>query len=163
MGCFPKDGPLLKATVYFIVSKLNIIYERLPKQAVDDTKVELKHFTIIDEAQYMLGFDNKPLRDLIATGRNKELSIILTTQKMDSYKSNYFDFYANAQYPVLMKQQSINDGVIKDFFGVSGFEFHEIKEALSGLQNGKLLVENLTAAATGLVKKNKKLKSRHLI
>ena len=68
----------------------------------------------------MLGFDNKPLRDLIAVGRNKGLSIILATQNMDSYKSEYFDFYANAQYPLIMKQQSINDGVIKDLFGVSG-------------------------------------------
>ncbi len=72
----------------------------------------------------MLGFDNKPLRDLIAVGRNKGLSIILATQNMDSYKSEYFDFYANAQYPLIMKQQSINDGVIKDLFGVSGNEFH---------------------------------------
>jgi len=41
---------------------------------------------------------------------------------MDSYKSEYFDFYANAQYPLIMKQQSINDSVIKDLFGVSGKE-----------------------------------------
>lgn len=163
MDSFPKDGPLAKAIVYFIVSKLNIIYERLEKQAIDDTHVELRHFTIIDEAHYMLGFDNKPLRDLIAIGRNKGLSIILATQNMDSYKSNYFDFYANAQYPLLMKQQSINDGVIKDLFGVSGAEFHEIKEAISGLQKGELLIKNPTAAALGLGKKFKKIKVRHLI
>ncbi|MBS0645216.1 MAG: DUF87 domain-containing protein, partial [Verrucomicrobia bacterium] len=96
MDSFPKDGPIAKAIVYFIVSKLNAIYERLPKQAVDEDNVELRHFTIIDEAHYMLGFDNKPLRDLIAVGRNKGLSIILATQNMDSYKSEYFDFYANA-------------------------------------------------------------------
>ncbi|MBS0645218.1 MAG: DUF87 domain-containing protein, partial [Verrucomicrobia bacterium] len=96
MNSFPKDGPIAKAIVYFIVSKLNTIYERLPKQAVDEDNVELRHFTIIDEAHYMLGFDNKPLRDLIAVGRNKGLSIILATQNMDSYKSEYFDFYANA-------------------------------------------------------------------
>jgi len=163
MDSFPKDGPIAKAIVYFIVSKLNIIYEKLPKQAVDEDSVELRHFTIIDEAHYMLGFDNKPLRDLIAVGRNKGLSIILATQNMDSYKSEYFDFYANAQYPLIMKQQSINDGVIKDLFGVSGKDFLEIKEAIGGLQKGELIIKNPTAIALGMGKKYKKIKVRHLI
>ncbi len=163
MDGFPKDGPIAKAIVYFIVSKLNIIYEHLSKQAVDDESVELRHFTIIDEAHYMLGFDNKPLRDLIATGRNKGLSIILATQNMDSYKSEYFDFYANAQYPLIMKQQSINDGVIKDLFGVSGKDFQEIKEAIAGLQKGELIIKNPTAIALGIGKKYKKIKVSHLI
>lgn len=163
MDGFPKDGPIAKAIVYFIVSKLNIIYEHLSKQAVDDVSVELRHFTIIDEAHYMLGFDNKPLRDLIATGRNKGLSIILATQNMDSYKSEYFDFYANAQYPLIMKQQSINDGVIKDLFGVSGKDFQEIKEAISGLQKGELIMKNPVAITLGVGKKFKKIKVNHLI
>ena len=163
MDAFPKDGPLAKAIVYFVISKLNTIYERLPKQAVDEDSVELRHFTIIDEAHYMLGFDNKPLRDLIAVGRNKGLSIILATQNMDSYKSEFFDFYANAQYPLIMKQQSINDGVIKDLFGVSGKEFQEIKEAIAGLQKGELIIKNATAIALGMGKKFKKIRVRHLI
>jgi len=163
MDGFPKDGPLAKAIVYFIVSKLNSIYENLPKQAIDDTSVEIRHFTIIDEAHYMLGFDNKPLRDLIAVGRNKGLSIILATQNMDSYKSEYFDFYANAQYPLIMKQQSINDGVIRDLFGVSGNEFQEIKQAIAGLQKGELIIKNSTAMTFGMGKKYKKIKVRHLI
>lgn len=163
MDSFPKDGILAKAIVYFIVSKLNTIYEKLPKQAVDEDCVELRHFTIIDEAHYMLGFDNKPLRDLIAIGRNKGLSIILATQNMDSYKSEFFDFYANAQYPLIMKQQSINDGVIKDLFGVSGKDFQEIKEAISGLQKGELIIKNPTAVALGMGKKFKKIKVSHLI
>ena len=163
MDGFPKDGPIAKAIVYFIVSKLNTIYEKLQKQAVSDDCVELRHFTIIDEAHYMLGFDNKPLRDLIATGRNKGLSIILATQNMDSYKSEYFDFYANAQYPLIMKQQSINDSVIKDLFGVSGKEFIEIKEAIAGLQKGELIIKNPTAMTLGMGKKYKKIKVRHLI
>jgi len=163
MDGFPKDGPIAKAIVYFIVSKLNTLYERLPKQAIDDDCVELRHFSIIDEAHYMLGFDNKPLRDLIAVGRNKGLSIILATQNMDSYKSEYFDFYANAQYPLIMKQQSINDSVIKDLFGVSGKDFLEIKEAISGLQKGELIIKNPTAIALGMGKKYKKIKVSHLI
>ncbi len=163
MDAFPKDGPIAKAIVYFIVSKLNIIYEKLSKQAVDEDCVELRHFTIIDEAHYMLGFDNKPLRDLIAIGRNKGLSIILATQNMDSYKSDYFDFYANAQYPLIMKQQSINDSVIKDLFGVSGAEFQEIKQAIAGLQKGELIIKNPTAITLGMGKKYKKIKVRHLI
>jgi energy-coupling factor transporter ATP-binding protein EcfA2 len=163
MDGFPKDGPIAKAIVYFIVSKLNTIYEKLPKQQVDQVSVELRHLTIIDEAHYMLGFDNKPLRDLIAIGRNKGLSIILATQNMDSYKSEYFDFYANAQYPLIMKQQSMNDGVIKDLFGVSGREFQEIKEAISGLQKGELILKNTTAVTLGIGKKYKKIKVSHLI
>ena len=163
MDGFPKDGPLAKAVVFFIISKLNTIYEQLPKQAVGGDFVELRHFTIIDEAHYMLGFDNKPLRDLIAVGRNKGLSIILATQNMDSYKSDYFDFYANAQYPLIMKQQSINDGVIKDLFGVSGKEFQEIKEAIGSLQKGELIIKNPTAINLGMGKKYKKIKVRHLI
>ncbi len=163
MDGFPKDGPIAKAIVYFIVSKLNTIYERLPKQATDEECVELRHFSIIDEAHYMLGFDNKPLRDLIAVGRNKGLSIILATQNMDSYKSEYFDFYANAQYPLIMKQQSINDSVIKDLFGVSGNEFQEIKQAISGLQKGELIIKNPTAITLGMGKKYKKIKVSHLI
>jgi energy-coupling factor transporter ATP-binding protein EcfA2 len=163
MDSYPKDGVIAKAIVYFIVSKLNTLYEQLPKQMTDDESVELRHFSIIDEAHYMLGFDNKPLRDLIAIGRNKGLSIILATQNMDSYKSEYFDFYANAQYPLIMKQQSINDGVIKDLFGVSGKEFQEIKEAISGLQKGELILKNPTAMMLGMGKKFKTIKVRHLI
>jgi energy-coupling factor transporter ATP-binding protein EcfA2 len=163
MDSFPKDGPLAKAIVYFVISKLNTIYEKLPKQAVNEDLVELRHFTIIDEAHYMLGFDNKPLRDLIAVGRNKGLSIILATQNMDSFKSDYFDFYANAQYPLIMKQQSINDSVIKDLFGVSGSEFQEIKQAIAGLQKGELIIKNPTAISLRMGKKYKRIKVRHLI
>lgn len=163
MDAFPKDGPIAKAIVYFVISKLNLIYEKLPKQAVNDECVELRHFTIIDEAHYMLGFDNKPLRDLIAIGRNKGLSIILATQNMDSYKSDYFDFYANAQYPLIMKQQSINDVVIKDLFGVSGKDFQEIKEAIAGLQKGELIIKDTMALVLGMGKKYKKIKVTHLI
>ena len=163
MDAFPKDGPIAKAIVYFIVAKLNIIYEKLSKQAVDETSVELRHFTIIDEAHYMLGFDNKPLRDLIAIGRNKGLSIILATQNMESFKSEHFDFYANAQYPLIMKQQSMNDSVIKDLFGVSGKEFQEIKEAIAGLKKGELILKNPMAISLGMGKKFKKIKVRHLI
>ncbi len=163
MDGFPKDGPLAKAIVYFIISKLNTIYEKLPKQAVSDEGVEIRHFTIIDEAHYMLDFDNKPLRDLIAVGRNKGLSIILATQNMDSYKSKHFDFYANAQYPLIMKQQSMQDSVIKDLFGVSGYEFQEIKEAISGLALGELIIKNPTAITLGMGKKFKKIKTSHLI
>ena len=95
---------MAKAIVYFVVSKLNDIYEALPPQKTNEERVELRHFTIIDEAHYMLDFDNRPLRELIAVGRNKGMSIILATQNMESFKSKYFDFYANAQYPLIMKQ-----------------------------------------------------------
>lgn len=158
MDSYPKEGPLAKAIVYFIISKLNTLYEELPVQETSEQCVEIRHFTIIDEAHYMLDFDNKPLRDLIAVGRNKGLSIVLATQNMDSYKSKYFDFYANAQYPLIMKQQSISDGIIKDLFGVSGNEFQEIKTAIAGLQLGELIVKDSTAISLGIGKKYKKIK-----
>ena len=111
----------------------------------------------------MLSFDNRPLRNLIAVGRNKGLSIILATQNMDDFKSKSFDFYANAQYPLIMKQQSISDGVLKDIFGVSGKEFHELKAAISGLQKGELVIRDNTADILGIGKKWKKIKVSHLI
>ena len=164
MDAFPKDGPIARAIVYFIISKLNNIYEQLPKQAVNEDYVQIRHFTIIDEAHYMLDFDNQPLRNLIAVGRNKGLSIIFATQNMDSYKSKFFDFYANAQYPLIMKQQTISDSIIKDLFGVSGKDFQEIKSVIAGLQKGELIIKDHTMAALGLGgKPYKKIKVTHLI
>lgn len=61
LGQFEKDGIMAKAIVYFVMSKLNSIYEKLSGQAVNDERVEIRHFTIIDEAHYMLNFENKPL------------------------------------------------------------------------------------------------------
>ena len=163
MDKFPKDGPVSKAIIYFIVSKLNNIYENLPAQAKDGKKVELRHFTIIDEAHYMLDFENKPLKELIAVGRNKGMSVILATQNMDSYKSKHFDFYANAQYPLIMRQQSINDSVIRDLYGASPSELLEIKQAIAGLQKGELIIKNNDAIALGIGKKFKKIMVRHII
>ena len=164
MNSFSKDGPIAKAIVYFIISKLNDLYEQLPKQAVNEEYVQIRHFTIIDEAHYMLGFNNRPLRNLIAVGRNKGLSIILATQNMESFKSKYFDYYANAQYPLIMKQQTIADGVVKDLFGVSGKEFQDIKSAIAGLQKGELIIKDNTMSELGLGgKKYKKMKVTRLI
>ena len=163
MDGYPKDGPIAKAIVYFLMSKLNNIYEQLPKQAANDDVVEIRHFSIIDEAHYMLSFDNRPLRNLIAVGRNKGLSIILATQDMADFKNKGFDFYANAQYPLIMKQQTIDDKVIKDLFGVNGQELTEIRQAIAGLQKGELIIKDQTAFALGIGKKYKKIKVTHLI
>lgn len=163
MDSFPKDGPVAKAIVYFIISKLNNIYETLEQQAKDDKNVQIRHFTIIDEAHYMLDFDNRPLRNLIAVGRNKGLSIILATQNMESFKSKHFDFYANAQYPLIMKQQTINDAVLKDLFGVSGKDLQELRSAVAGLQKGEIIIKDNIAAVLGLGKSWKKALVTHLI
>ncbi len=163
MDGYPKDGPIAKAIVYFLVSKLNNIYEQLDKQAVNDEYVQIRHFTIIDEAHYMLDFDNRPLRNLIAVGRNKGLSIILATQNMASYKSRFFDFYANAQYPLIMKQQTIDDRVIRDLFGVSGNELQDIRTAIAGLQKGELIIKDQMALALGVGSKYKIINVTHLI
>lgn len=163
MDSFPKDGPVAKAIVYFVISKLNNIYEQLSPQDNDGKRVQLRHFTIIDEAHYMLDFDNRPLRNLIAVGRNKGLSIILATQNMDSFLSKHFDFYANAQYPLLMKQQTINDKVIKSVYGVSGSEFQELKSEIALLQKGEVIIKDNMAIAIGMGKKWKKIHISHLI
>ena len=160
---FPKDGAIAKAIVYFTISALNNLYEKLPAQLKSDECVQIRHFTIIDEAHYMLDFDNKPLRNLIAVGRNKGLSLILATQNMDSYKSKYFDFYANAQYPLIMRQQTISDKIIKDLFGVSGNDFQEIKNEISGLGKGEVILKNTTASILGMGKKYKKIKVSHIV
>lgn len=161
---FPKDGAIAKAIVYFVTSKLNIIYESLDAQAKNDECVQIRHFTIIDEAHYMLDFDNRPLSNLIAVGRNKGMSIILATQNMASFQSKYFDFYANAQYPLIMKQQTISDPVIKDLFGVSGKELQEIRAAIANLQLGELIIKNDDLTGLGVMgKKYKKIKVSHLI
>lgn len=163
LGAFEKDGIMAKAIVYFVISKLNNIYEKLPKQEVYDERVEIRHFTIIDEAHYMLGFENKPLQNLIAVGRNKGMSIILATQNMESFKSRHFDFYANAQYPLIMKQQQQNDAVLKDLFGVSGNALIEIKQTIAGLQKGELITKDATNMALGIGKHWQKIKVTHLI
>lgn len=163
LGGFEKDGIMAKAIVYFVISKLNNIYEKLPKQAVNDERVELRHFTVIDEAHYMLSFENKPLQNLIAVGRNKGMSIILATQNMESFKSRHFDFYANAQYPLIMKQQQQNDNVLKDLFGVSGNALLEIKHAIAGLQKGELITKDANNMALGIGKHWQKIKVTHLI
>lgn len=163
MDSFPKDGPIAKAIVYFLISKLNAIYEGLEQQAKDDKNVQIRHFTIIDEAHYMLDFDNRPLRNLIAVGRNKGLSIILATQNMESFKSKHFDFYANAQYPLIMKQQSISDPVLKDLFGVSGRDLQDLRAAVAGLQKGEVIIKDNVAAILGLGKSWKKALITHLI
>ena len=153
-----------KAIVYFVVSKLNNIYESLSPQATNQERVQLRHFTIIDEAHYMLDFDNRPLRELIAVGRNKGMSIILATQNMESFKSKYCDFYANAQYPLIMRQQQQNDAVLKDLFGVSsGQALQDIKQAVTGLQKGELITKDADAITLGIGKPWKKIKVTHLI
>lgn len=163
MDSFPKDGPIAKAIVYFLISKLNTIYEGLEQQEKDEKNVQIRHFTIIDEAHYMLDFDNRPLRNLIAVGRNKGISIILATQNMESFKSKHFDFYANAQYPLIMKQQSISDPVIKDLFGVSGKELQDLRAAIAGLQKGEIIIKDNIAAILGIGKSWKKALVTHLI
>jgi len=163
LGRFEKNGIIAKAIVYFVISKLNNIYEQLPKQAMNDDRVEIRHFTIIDEAHYMLGFENKPLQNLIAVGRNKGMSIILATQNMEDFKSKCIDFYANAQYPLIMKQQQQNDAVLKDLFGVSGGGLQELKQAITNLQKGELITRDTSLAELGLGNSWKKIKVTHLI
>lgn len=163
LGGYPKEGVIAKAIVYFVISKLNNIYETLDKQLMNDDCVEIRHFTIIDEAHYMLDFENTPLQNLVQVGRNKGMSIILATQNMSDYKSKYFDFYSNVQYPMIMKQQSQNDTIIKDLFGVTGNELNELKSEISRLEKGEVIMKDNETALLGIGKKYKKIKLNKII
>lgn len=160
---YPRGGAIAKAIVYFLMSKLYNIYSDLPPQETNDDVVQIRHFSIIDEAHYMLSFDNQPLRNLIAVGRNKGISIILATQNMADFKSRGFDFYANAQYPLIMRQQTIDDKVIKDLFGVSGQELADIRAAIGSLKKGELIIKDQMAVTLGMGNKYKKINVTHLI
>lgn len=59
------------------------------------------HAAKVDKME-MLDSDYKPLHHLIAVGRDKGISIIFATQNMDRFKSKHFDFYANAQFPLII-------------------------------------------------------------
>lgn len=92
---------------------------------------------------------------------NKE---ILATQDMESFKSKYFDFYANAQYPLIMKQQQQNDAVLKDLFSVTGNALQDLKQAIGSLQKGELIIKDNNASLLGLNNRNwQKIKVTHLI
>ena len=92
------------------------------------------------------------------------MSIILATQNMASFQSRHFDFYANAQYPLIMKQQTISDPVIKDLFGVAGKELQEIRAAIASLKLGELIIKSQDMAGLGIAgKKYKKIRVAHLI
>lgn len=75
---------------------------------------------------------------------------------MSSFKSKGFDFYANAQYPLIMKQQTIDNKVIQDLYGTSGQELQEIRTAIAGLQKGELIIKDQMAFALGMGKSIRK-------
>jgi len=163
LGKFPKGGSMAKALVYFTISKLRNLYDQLPPQEKNDDLVQLRHYTIIDEAHYMLDFNNGPLKDLIAVGRNKGMSVILATQSMDSYKSDFFDFYTNAYYPIIMKQQQVNSQVVEGLFGANARETKEIVQEINNLQLGELIIKDNDYAALGMGKRYKKIKVNKMI
>lgn len=68
-----------------------------------------------------------------------------------------------AKYPLIMKQQTIDDKVIKDSFGMSGQELQEIRTAITGLQKGELIIKDQMAFALGMGNKYKKINVSHLI
>jgi type IV secretory pathway VirB4 component len=158
---FPSTGTMAKAIVYFLISKINAQAQALPPQRKDQQSVELRHFTVIDEAHNMLYFDNQPLRKLLNEGRSKGVSVIFATQNMNDYKTEHFDFYTNAQYILLMKQQSVSDSLLKNIFGVSGgTELQEVRQALNNLKKGEILFKNTENIELGIGAPYKKVKVR---
>lgn len=92
------------------------------------------------------------------------VELLTSARNMDSFKSKRLDFYANAQYPLIMKQQSINDSVIKYVFGVTGKDFNNTKVGIASLQKGELIIKEDTMPLLGISGKNyKKIKVTHLI
>lgn len=164
LGQYPKgkDGSLAKAIIYFTLAKLNAIYENLTPQEKDEERIEIRHFTIIDEAHYMLSFNNQPLKNLVAVGRNKGMSIILASQDMNTFKTEHFDFYVNAYFPVIMRQQQINNTIISGLFGGNPNETKEICQEISNLQLGEAIIKNNEHSVMG-GKRYKKIKVTKMI
>ena len=154
---------MAKAIIYFTLQKLNSIYESLPVQEANDERVEIRHFTIIDEAHYMLNFNNHPLRNLVAVGRNKGMSVILASQDMSSFKTDHFDFYQNAYFPIIMRQQQVNDGIVSKLFGGDSKETKEVLQVISNLQLGEAIVKNNDFDLLGMGKRYKKIKVTKMI
>lgn len=165
LGKYPKgkDNSLAKAVIYFTLQKLNSIYEALPVQETNEERVEIRHFTIIDEAHYMLNFNNQPLRNLVAVGRNKGMSIILASQDMTSFRTDHFDFYQNAYFPIIMRQQQVNDGIVSKLFGGDNRETKEVLQTISNLQLGEAIVKNNEYDLLGMGKRYKKIKVAKMI
>ena len=164
LGKYPKgnNNTMAKAIIYFTLAKLNSIYDSLPVQETNEDRVEIRHFTIIDEAHYMLSFDNQPLRNLIAVGRNKGMSIVLASQDMSSFKTDHFDFYQNAYFPIIMRQQQVNTGIVSKLFGGNNRESAEICQIISNLQLGEALIKNNDFSLLG-GKRYKKFKVTKMI
>ncbi len=165
LGKYPKgkDNTLAKAIIYFTLAKLNSIYDSLPVQETNEDRVEIRHFTIIDEAHYMLSFNNQPLRNLVAVGRNKGMSIILASQDMSSFKTDHFDFYQNAYFPIIMRQQQVNTGIVSGLFGGNSKESSEICQIISNLQLGEAIVKNNEFEQLGMGRRYKKIKVTKMI
>lgn len=165
LGKYPKgkDNSLAKAIIYFTLQKLNSIYESLSVQESNDERVEIRHFTIIDEAHYMLNFNNQPLRNLVAVGRNKGMSVILASQDMSSFKTEHFDFYQNAYFPIIMRQQQVNDVIVSKLFGGDSKETKEVLQVISNLQLGEAIIKNNEFDLLGMGKRYKKIKVTKMI
>ena len=165
LGKYPKgqNNTLAKAIIYFTLAKLNSIYDNLPVQEINEDRVEIRHFTIIDEAHYMLSFDNQPLRNLVAVGRNKGMSIILASQDMSSFKTDHFDFYQNAYFPIIMRQQQVNTNIVSKLFGGNNRESAEICQIISNLQLGEAIVKNNEYELLGMGQRYKKIKVTKMI
>ncbi len=61
------------------------------------------------------------------------------------------------------EQQTIDDKVINDLYGVSGQELREVRTAIAGFQKGELIIKDQMAFALGMGKKYKKINVTHLI
>ena len=62
-----------------------------------------------------------------------------------------------------MKQQTINDSVLRDLYGASQSDLTAIKQAIAGLGKGELIIKNNESIQLGIGNKFKKIKVRHLI
>jgi hypothetical protein len=62
-----------------------------------------------------------------------------------------------------MKQQTINDSVLRDLYGLSARELQELRQDIAGLARGELLIKNQDAYLLGMGKKWKKINVTRII
>lgn len=70
------------------------------------------------------------------------MSIVLASQDMNSFKTEHFDFYVNAYFPIIMRQQQINTSIISGVFGGNSNETREIFQEISNLKFGEAIIKN---------------------
>lgn len=82
---------------------------------------------------------------------------------MSSFKTEHFDFYQNAYFPIIMRQQQVNDVIVSKLFGGDSKETKEVLQVISNLQLGEAIIKNNEFDLLGMGKRYKKIKVTKMI